>query len=276
MMDRDKTPSPLLQHRSVLRGHTDYVLCLAMSGDGRRLVSGAMDETVRVWDAGTGRKVVVLRSQFVLSVAISPDGQRIFIGSKAGTIRVRDAETGERLATMRGHCSGIYNMFFQNGGRELATWDVNDESRVWDAATGECLGSGAASRHDVGRPECAGGLPVSIYRSRTTHRHQRRGHGRTHSRGRQLVLEHRSLKYRPLGGIERIGDLRLRDVRHRRARGQLRIAAPGLRRRDRRASPFPPSLFLSQARGGATPSQAKGTIGREQGAPEEGGSSTFG
>lgn len=133
---------PMLSHRFVLRRHTEYVLSLAMSGDGRRLVSGAMDETVRVWDAGTGRKVVVLRSQLVLCVAISPDGRRIFIGSKAGTIRVRDAETGERLATMRGHRTGIYNMFFQNGDRELVTWDVNDESRVWDAATGECLASG--------------------------------------------------------------------------------------------------------------------------------------
>lgn len=142
-MDSDKEPNlPLLPHRSVLRGHKDYVLCLAMSGDGRRLVSGSIDETVRVWDVDRGRKVVVLRGQLVLSVAISPDGRRIFVGSKAGTVRVRDAETGERLATMRGHRSGIYKMFFQNRGRELVTWDVNDESRVWDAATGECLASG--------------------------------------------------------------------------------------------------------------------------------------
>jgi WD40 repeat protein len=141
-MDRDQTFPLLLPHRFVLRGHTDYVLSLAVSGDGRRLVSGAMDETVRVWDAGTGRKVAVLRGELVISVAISPDGRRLYIGSKAGTIRMRDADTGERLATMRGHRCGIYNMFFQNGGRELVTWDVNDESRVWNAATGECLASG--------------------------------------------------------------------------------------------------------------------------------------
>lgn len=136
------TNPPMLRRRFILRGHRQDVLSLAMSRDGRRLVSGAMDETVRVWDADAGRKVVVLRSQLVLSVAISPDGRRVFIGSKAGTIRVRDAETGERLATMRGHLNGIYNMFFQNEGRELVSWDVNDESRVWDAATGECLASG--------------------------------------------------------------------------------------------------------------------------------------
>jgi WD40 repeat protein len=34
----------------VLRGHDDYVMSLAMSGDGKRLVSGSGDGTVRIWD----------------------------------------------------------------------------------------------------------------------------------------------------------------------------------------------------------------------------------
>ena len=37
-----------------LHGHSGPVLCLAMSSDGRRLVSGGSDNTVRVWEAVTG------------------------------------------------------------------------------------------------------------------------------------------------------------------------------------------------------------------------------
>jgi WD40 repeat protein len=32
------------------QGHTGPVYCLAVSGDGRTLVSGAQDNTARVWD----------------------------------------------------------------------------------------------------------------------------------------------------------------------------------------------------------------------------------
>lgn len=141
-MDHEQTPLPRLAYCFVLHGHQDEVVCLAMSGDGRRLVSGSLDRTVRVWDVDTGRKLVMLRGQLVLCVAISPDGRRVFTGSSTGTIHLRDADTSERLASLRRHRHGIYNMFFQDEGRELVSWDVNDESRVWNATTGERLASG--------------------------------------------------------------------------------------------------------------------------------------
>jgi len=37
----------------VLNGHEDWVMTLAISGDGSTLVSGSRDGTIRVWDART-------------------------------------------------------------------------------------------------------------------------------------------------------------------------------------------------------------------------------
>ena len=46
---------PTNQH--VLQGHTDSVLSVAFSPDGRHIVSGSRDQTIRVWDAQTGGQV---------------------------------------------------------------------------------------------------------------------------------------------------------------------------------------------------------------------------
>ena len=38
----------------VLKGHTNIVLAVAISTDGAKIVSGSVDNTVRVWSAETG------------------------------------------------------------------------------------------------------------------------------------------------------------------------------------------------------------------------------
>ena len=43
-----------------LTGHSDYVTSVAYSPDGKHLVSGSSDKTVKVWDSQTGKEVSVL------------------------------------------------------------------------------------------------------------------------------------------------------------------------------------------------------------------------
>ncbi len=87
-----------------LRGHDDGVYSVAFDREGRRIVSGSYDHTVRVWDAASGAELACLRGHdsAVESVAFDREGRRIVSGSSDQTVRVWDAATGDCLEVIPG------------------------------------------------------------------------------------------------------------------------------------------------------------------------------
>ena len=94
-----------------LQGHTDRVCSVAFSPDGRRIVSGSDDKTVKVWDAVTGQEILTLQGHTggVHRVAFSPDGRRIVSGGLDGTAKVWDsrAPAETRLEQGRRYCFSL-------------------------------------------------------------------------------------------------------------------------------------------------------------------------
>ena len=85
------------QQRGPLQGHTKEVYSVAFSPDGSRIVSGSWDNSLRLWDAASGKPIgppLQGHTDSVVSVAFSPDGRRIVSGSADNSLRLWDAANG--------------------------------------------------------------------------------------------------------------------------------------------------------------------------------------
>ena len=121
-------------------GHTASIWSLALSPDGRSIVTGSEDMTAKVWDLATGKELLTLRGHGgeVYSVAFSPDGQRIVTGSMDQTAQVWDATSGRRLLILK-HGGALDAVAFSPDGQRIVTGGNDRMVRVWDAAGGRQL-----------------------------------------------------------------------------------------------------------------------------------------
>ena len=146
--------TPLIQ---TLVGHSDWVSTVVFSPDGKRIVSGSEDMTVKLWDAVTGelQRTLAGHRNSISGVVFSPDGECFVSESRAGTIKRWDTVTGElqRIIqlcdtateelqwTPAGYRESIDAVVFvfSPDGKQIAGPRGNT-IKLWDATTGDLQG----------------------------------------------------------------------------------------------------------------------------------------
>jgi serine/threonine protein kinase len=124
-----------------LTGHSDSVLSVAYSPDGRYLASGSGDNTIKIWEVATGKELRTLtgHSSGVYSVVYSPDGRYLASGGGDNTIKIWEVATGKQLRTLTGHSSRSLSVVYSPDSRYLASASIDNTIKIWEVATGKEL-----------------------------------------------------------------------------------------------------------------------------------------
>jgi WD40 repeat protein/transcriptional regulator with XRE-family HTH domain len=134
-LPHDRHPKPDSTNSSVklLRGHTDFVWDIAFSSDGRFLVSGSRDGTLRLWDMQDEQSIHVFEGHKhdVYGLAIDANNQLLVSAGKDQTVRLWDLQSGRTLKTLRGHTGGIHSLSLSSDDQILASSGQNEMIQLW-------------------------------------------------------------------------------------------------------------------------------------------------
>jgi WD40 repeat protein len=142
-------PRPAL--RRTLEGHRDWVTSVAVTSNGRYVVSGSYDHTLKVWDLSGREAVRTLEGHtgVVKCLSVTPDGRRAVSASADKTLKVWDLSAGKAVFTLEGHTGEVTSLRVTPDGRRAVSASVDNTLKLWDLSTGIPIRTMDLDRHCV-------------------------------------------------------------------------------------------------------------------------------
>jgi WD40 repeat protein/serine/threonine protein kinase len=126
--------------------HNNAVLRVAISPDGKRIVSSTHDGYVTIWDAQTGQKLPpgFLANDARASGLAFSDGHLLATGGRDGSVLLWDADTGQLWDELKRPAGEVSQVAFSPDGQRLLSAVIGQktgttEVAIWDVTTRKLL-----------------------------------------------------------------------------------------------------------------------------------------
>lgn len=124
----------------VLQGHSNAVLRLVWSPDGRILASSSDDATIRLWDGQTGQCLRILQGHqnSIWSLDWSLAEPLLASGSADDTLRLWNPQKGNCLRVLQGYSASIHALAWNADNQTLAAGYDDHIIRLWNVPAEQC------------------------------------------------------------------------------------------------------------------------------------------
>lgn len=157
-IDRQKDPTlqDFIEDANLFTGHKRELVCLAFSPDGKRLITGSMDGTAKIWDRESRREIASFGDYYprvvddprridfsncVRCARFLSNGDRILIGKQNGVIEIRDLSNNQVVLSLRGYTPSITEYKLFADGKRILLGCSDGTVKIQDSQTGEILQS---------------------------------------------------------------------------------------------------------------------------------------
>ncbi|ETO28818.1 WD-40 repeat-containing protein [Reticulomyxa filosa] len=122
-----------------LEGHSDAITSIHYSPDGRTVVSGSTDKTIRIWDLESRKEIQKINHTAAIhQVQYSPDGKHILSCSIDATVRIWDTTSGELFRHFQLEDTVLHAQYSFSGHMIVACSKIGN-IQFWDVNSGRAL-----------------------------------------------------------------------------------------------------------------------------------------
>ena len=118
----------------VVGGNEDAVTAMTLTADGKLMISGSSDKSLRIFDATNGNPVRQLAGQSgaVTAVDVDAAGTLVAAGGDDGVVRFWKLADGSDAGSLSGHVGAVLGVAFHPQGKQIATCGADGTARIWN------------------------------------------------------------------------------------------------------------------------------------------------